>query len=224
MKSRQILFSFIIGSFIVGAAPLFAQTDSSAKKQKDTSAKKNGLLNQMIQNLFTDTTDQRDRDLQRNDFKFQSYENRIIRNIVFEPLEFGVSIVDTSKKNKSFLTRLSDKLHKFSATKTIENNLFFKKNDLVSPFLLGNNERYLRDLPYLQDARIYIQPVGGSKDSVDVIIRTKDVFSLGGSVDFHNSKSLTVGIKDDNIAGWGDRLQINSLYDRQREHPFGLGM
>jgi gas vesicle protein len=224
VKSRQILFSFIIGSFIVGAAPLFAQTDSSAKKQEDTSAKKNGLLNQMIQNLFTDTTDQRDRDLQRNDFKFQRYENRIIRNIVFEPLEFGVSIADTSKKVQNVLTRLSEKLHKFSRTKTIENNLFFKKNDVVSPFLLGNNERYLRDLPYLQDARILIRPVRGSKDSVDVIVRTKDIFSIGGSVEFHNSRSLTLGVKDDNIAGWGDRLQINSLYDRGRDHPFGLGM
>jgi hypothetical protein len=224
VKRRNILLSFVFVFYIAAPAPLYAQEDSVKKQAEDTATKRNGVINKLIQNLFTDTTDQRDLDLQRNDTRFQRYQDRIIRNIVFEPLEFGVSITDTSKKAQNFLTRVSDKLHRFSRTRTIENNLFFKKNDVVSPFLLGNNERYLRDLPYLQDARIYIRPVRGSNDSVDVIIRTKDIFSLGGSVEFHNSKSLTLGVKDDNIAGLGDRLQINSLYDRDREHPFGLGM
>jgi hypothetical protein len=224
VKSRKILLSFVLVIYTAASIPLYAQQDSIKRQAEDTAANKNGVLNKLIQNIFTDTTDQRDLDLQRNDTRFQRYQDRIIRNIVFEPLEFGVSIIDTSKKAQNFLTRASDKLHKFSRTRTIANNLFFKKNDLVSPFLLGNNERYLRDLPYLQDARILIKPVRGSKDSVDVIVRTKDIFSLGGSADLHNSKSITVGIKDDNIAGWGDRLQINSLYDQQREHRFGLGM
>jgi hypothetical protein len=52
----------------------------------------------------------------------------------------------------------------------------------------------------------YIRPVRGSNDSVDVIIRTKDILSLGGSVEFHNSKSLTLGVKDDNIAGLGRQI------------------
>jgi hypothetical protein len=223
VKSRNILFSFLLATGIISSVPAFAQQDSAVQKTEDTATKKNGVLNRLIQNLFTDTTE-RDFDLQRNDARFQRYQDKIIRNIIFEPLEFGVSINDTSRKAQNILTRISDKLHTFSRTRTIENNLFFRRNDAVHPFLLGNNERFLRDLPYLQDARIYIKPVRGTNDSVDVIIRTKDIFSLGGSVDFHNSNSLSVGVKNDNIAGWGDRLQITGLYDRRRDHPFGVGM
>ncbi|WP_332700055.1 hypothetical protein, partial [Halalkalibacter lacteus] len=73
----------------------------------------------------------------------------------------------------------------------VHNNLFFREHDRLSPYLLANNERYLRDLPYMREARILVWPVRVN-DSVDVIVITKDVLSIGGSIAMRNSKSATV--------------------------------
>ncbi len=75
------------------------------------------------------------------------------------------------------------------------------------PYLLADNERHLRDQPYLQDARISIRSSDRSFDSVDITIFTKDVLSIGGSFRMHNSTSVSATIREDNLGGWGDRLQ-----------------
>jgi hypothetical protein len=104
----------------------------------------------------------------------------------------------------------------------VRNNLFFQQNDKVSPYLLGNNERFLRDLPYLRDARILVWPVRNT-DSVDVIVVTKDVLSIGGRIRLRNTKSAIVELKEDNFIGWGDRIEFQALYDGKRRQPFGYG-
>jgi hypothetical protein len=89
--------------------------------------------------------------------------------------------------------------------------------------LLGNNERHLRDLPFLQEARIVVEPVANSLDSVDVIVLTKDVLSIGGSLDIRSAQVAAVQVKEDNFGGWGDRLLAQGLYDQTRFRQFGYG-
>ena len=93
----------------------------------------------------------------------------------------------------------------------------------MSPYILGDNERHLRDLPYLQDARIEVRPIRGTRDSVDVVVFTKDVFSIGGTLRVNNMESAQIAIKEDNAFGWGDRIQVSALYDQKRNEKFGHG-
>jgi hypothetical protein len=95
--------------------------------------------------------------------------------------------------------------------------------DKVFPYLLADNERHLRDQPYLQDARIVIRSSDKSFDSVDITILTKDVLSIGGSFRMHNSTNVSAAIKEDNLGGWGDRLQGSLLFDQQRRQKVGYG-
>ena len=85
-------------------------------------------------------------------------------------------ILQKGFKNK--LTNLANSLHHITKTQVVKNNLFFKKNDALKPYLMADNERFLRQLPYLQDAGFTVVPVPGT-DSVDVIVAVKDVFSSG---------------------------------------------
>lgn len=224
LVSSYIRFFPIVIIFLTVSTFLEAQEDSAKVNTIDSILMKpKGLLGQITQALLTDTTDD-GKDLQRNDLRFQRYEGRFIRNIIVVSPKFGVQTNDTIKGLDKKLTRLANKIHYRSRGWVIRNHLFFKPDDKLSAYKLGNNERYLRDLPFLQEASIYVAGIKGSPDSVDVIVRTKDVLSIGGSITLRNTNSARIEFKEDNLMGWGDRLQFSSLFDHTRTVPFGIGM
>jgi hypothetical protein len=114
-------------------------------------------------------------------------------------------------------------LHHKTNERVIENNLFFRANDTIQPFLLADNERYLRNLPYLYDAKIVVVRLRGNPDSVDVLIRTKDVLSIGGEVYSVDINNTDVAFIEENLGGMGDKLTIKTLFDDSRIKKFGYG-
>ena len=216
-------WEFIIIFFLVGWGPLvYAQSDTEKKPPASSYlARQKGLLYELAKSLLTDTTD--NSELRRNDELFQQYEGRIIRRIQVQTLDFGVSITDTTRFLKNKLITISNKIHQQTRNSVIRNHLFFAENQRVSPFRMADNEKHLRDLSFLQDARIHIEPVVGSSDSVDVIILTKDMLSLGGSLNIHSNESAGITVKEDNLFGWGDHLQLQTFYDLNRDQKFGYG-
>lgn len=203
-------------------ASVFAQTDSVRQNKIDSLLRKpKGLIGKLTHDLLTDSI-KPDVDVQRNDKPFLKYENYIIRNVIIQSLEFGTLTKDTVRRLDKRLARFANNIHYKTRAWAVRNNLFFHPNDKLSPYLLGNNERYLRDLPYIRESRILVWPVRGT-DSVDVIVITKDVLSIGGNVALRNSKSATIEIREDNLLGWGDRIEFQALYDGKRRLPFGYG-
>jgi hypothetical protein len=89
--------------------------------------------------------------------------------------------------------------------------------------LLADNERYLRELVYIKDARIFVELAEGNTDSVDVIVLTKDVFSIGGSLLISSTTEGRGELKEENFLGSGTRLLINGYHDQERFTPNGLG-
>jgi hypothetical protein len=211
--------------FILNQTIGHSQNDSTRENILDSFLlKQKGIIGQLAQNLYADTTDEQvTASLQRNDKRFQRYRNRIIRNITVKRLEFGTPINDTSKSFKNKLTTIADFFHYNTRQYVIKKNLFFKTGDRLLPFLIADNEKHLRDLDYLQDAKITMRPVKGTKDSVDVFVLVKDVLSIGGNFRMHNISSVTVGAKEDDFLGWGDRFSLRMLYDNARHTKFGTG-
>jgi hypothetical protein len=205
---------------------LCAQKDTSLSQNRIDSflSRQKGVWGQLAESLRADTSEDKERDMQRGDKVFQKFNNRIIRIITVQSLDFGISLGDTSKRINNSLTHLANWLHNNTKESVIRNNLFFRPYDKVSSYVLANNERYLRNLPYIQDAKIVIRPVRNHPDSVDVIIFTKDVFSIGGSLRLHSYQTASVSLQDDNIMGWGDQLRFQTLFDRRRHPAFGYGM
>ena len=113
---------------------------------------------------------------------YQPYQGKIIRHIETKQFGFGKSFTDTSKQSRYFGTRFLNSLHHNTRSWQIRNNLFIQENTSLNTYLLSENERYLRSLDYIQDARILVKEVPGSPDSVDLQVITKDLFSITGSV------------------------------------------
>ncbi len=188
-------------------------------------AKKKGLLGKLGKSLSVNNPDPilpADGAV-KNEAPFNPYQGKIIRHIQVQKTGFNKSVNDTSRVVKNIFNDIGDALHTSTAKKTIINNLFFNVGDTLYPYLMADNERFLRELTYLQDARITVQQAFPGSDSVDVTIICKDVFPFGGSLEDGSEKTASFEVNDDNLFGTGNRIQIRNLFDDNRRPHYGIG-
>ncbi len=148
---------------------------------------------------------------------------KVIRHIKIVRLGFERDINDTTKYNNNFANIAANAFHKKTKGNVIANNLFFDAGDRLNPYLMADNEKFLRDQPYLQDALITIDTIPGNKYMVDVNVIVKDVFSIGGAIDMGSTKLYRIEAKEENLKGTGSRLLLTALYDGDRKPKMGFG-
>ena len=197
---------------------LYAQ---ETKEVKDTFflAKKKGLLGKLGKSLNTEPGNDVLPIKIVNPFIIQT--GKIIRNIRMVRLGFERNINDTTIIKYNLGVIVANGLHKKTTFKIINNNLFFKEGDKVHPYLLADNERHLREQVYIQDARILIDSIQGTADSVDVVVITKDVFPVGGAADIGGPTQIAIQVKNENLGGTGSRLSLSTMFDKDRNPKFG---
>jgi hypothetical protein len=212
-------FLFII-VLLISAHNIYAQETIDSTKDEFFLAGKKGLLGKLGKSVSTGA--EIDNEPIKNNTSFTKYAGFPITKIYIQQLSFGASVNDTNWMKKNFVTRFADRLHIQTKKRIIRNNLFFKEGDAVFPYLLADNERHLREQLFLQDARIVLQPTKDGQ-SVEAFIITKDVFSLGGSIDMSSSESGKLNIQEENFLGIGDKLEASLLYDQSRLQKTGFG-
>ena len=156
----------------------------------------------------------------RSEAAFMPYEGKIIRNILIRHIDFQRTVYDTTKNIKNTITRIANKLHSTSKEWVIKDNLFIRENKALNPYKMADNERHLRDLDFLLEAKFYVIPLKKSSDSVDIVVLTRDVFSLGGTINPANPSRTRFRLYDANLGGWGQRLQFNGLIEPDRDPNF----
>ncbi len=104
----------------------------------------------------------------------------------------------------------------------IKNNLIFKKGDKLSPRILAENERIIRSLPYMKDCKIVIRPNFMYSDSIDIEIRTRDIWSLIVKGSLENSKKYNFGLSEYNFFGLGNQFQMSSYIDHDWEKRYAF--
>lgn len=160
----------------------------------------------------------------KNEDEFLPFKGKIIRNIIIQKIGFNKSVHDTANDNTSFLGKLGDALHTSTKERIIRNNLFFSEGDSLYPNLMADNDKFIRDLSFLQDAKIRVDASNIYPDSVDIIVSAKDVFPIGGSLGEASTDMASFEFNDDNLFGTGNRIQIQNLIDTKRSPSYGLGV
>ncbi len=154
---------------------------------------------------------------------FLQYRGKVIRSIETVRLGFEYDINDTTHIKNNFGITVAKVFHKNTSDKVIKKNLFFREGDILFPYLLADNERYLRDLVYIKDARILVALAESSDDSVDVIVLTKDVFSIGGRLSISSKDKGRVELREENLLGSGSRILISGYYENPRSPNNAVG-
>lgn len=215
MEYKLLLILFIVSSPLIS----MCQKDSIVKK-----IEKRNFINNLINNFRHDTSEVNSaNDLKRNDERYAPYSGLIIRYIYIKKLPFGTPFNENGKKINNVLISIANTLHHLTKTDVIGKNLFYKENDTINPFIMADNERFLRQLPYVQDAEFAVVPVSLISDSADIIVSVKDVFSLGGSIGSLGLKKSQVEAREDNFSGSGNAAVLYGLYDVSRNNKLSLG-
>jgi hypothetical protein len=197
-----------------------AAQDNPAREDTFFLAKKKGLLGRFGKSISRTPPDEAP---VRVENVFLNYKGKIIRSVETIRLGFEYDFDDTCQIKDNFGIRVGKLFHKNSTDKLIRRNLFFNEGDKLSPYLLADNERYLRDLVYIKDARILVEFAEGSTDSVDVVVLTKDVFSIGGKLNISSKDRGRIEVREENFMGSGNRILISSYYENPRSPKSGIG-
>jgi hypothetical protein len=159
----------------------------------------------------------------KSEAPFRPYDGKVIRHIYIRGYGFEQTFPDTSRRLEYFGTQLLNKLHRKTRDWVIRDALFVKENTLVDAYKLADNERLIRSLNYIQDARILVTSLPDSPDSVDLVVVVKDLFSLSGSIGAlgYPPFSSRVTISEANFLGMGQRIQGGMNLEQARSPNFG---
>jgi hypothetical protein len=153
---------------------------------------------------------------------FLPYGGRYIRDIHYTKLEpFGPSLRDTSGLPSTNIEQFGNDLHRLTQDRVLKNHLLLREGELVDPNKLADNERIIRKLPFIEDARIYILEDSIASDSVDILVLTKDNFSIGLGGELLDYNAGRLNIFEKNLFGLGHELHLIFHWDGERSPWLG---
>jgi hypothetical protein len=145
---------------------------------------------------------------------FEAYQGKIIRNIVVKVLPpFGASVYDTGKMAVTGVGKALNSVHINTRKYVIRRNLLVKNGDRIDPAFLADNERVLRNMSSIDNARIIVVQDRPDSDSVDLLVVVKDVWSIGIDIPMITMQHVRVRLYDGNFLGLGDRLSTMMSMD-----------
>ena len=158
-----------------------------------------------------------------SDAGYKAHSGMRIRSIKVQKVNvFGGNINNPSLSDPKKIEDVLNRTHFNTTEKIIRNNLLFAVNDTISPLTLSDNERILRQLPFINEARIIVIPV--SAYEADIMVLTKDVYSLGGDFSFQGFKKGSISVFDKNIFGIGHEIGFEIPYDAEKINSPGFGV
>ncbi|HEX3007429.1 MAG TPA: hypothetical protein VHO90_07415, partial [Bacteroidales bacterium] len=196
------------------AGNFYDRIDSGAQYSRLTRELRNILLTHNRPNVSIDKES-----TEKSEANFTPHQNKIIRNISFEQLNaFGPTVNDTAHYPLNWIERTGNKLHFKTKEYLLRNNLIIKEGEPLDPLKLADNERLLREAPYLHDAKIFVKETTPESDSVDIYIVVKDVWSTAFDLKLDNLYGGNFSLWDKNIFGFGHEIE-NTMYWNGKESP-----
>lgn len=138
---------------------------------------------------------------------YSAFEGKFIRNIDIVTLDpFGYSATDTAVAKQNFFYKAGNNIHISTQTMAIRNLLVFRKNQPFNTLRVKESERLIRSQKYVHEVFFRVVPAGLKSDSVDILIRELDAWSIIPQGSVSNSR-LKFSLTDKNIVGSGHELQ-----------------
>lgn len=154
---------------------------------------------------------------------FVPYEDLRITNIRIKHVDIiEGSVNDTSRIAASEVALLANKLHIKTWNSVISNNLIIRKGDRINSFTLADNERILRRLRFIEDAKIYVKPIGKNEAEVYIVVKDRLSWGLDGEVNDLNVYRATLFNR--NIGGWGKYAAASWFYNENTDPLHGYDL
>jgi len=206
---RLFIVIYLFGQFLF-APTVYAQTNLIEKAKKAITGKAASMTDSTKTKLLNQIR------------TLNSYAGKRINSITIEQHDFLTSIDSKDSKMKDLFSKIGNRLQSNSNTRAIRENLFFSEWNIFDPSIIAYNEKWLRDLSYIQDAKITAIVTPYDTNQVDIIVVTKDLFNYGGEVLIHNN-GYSAKINNINLFGTGNSIQLIQNFENQRTPKSGWG-
>lgn len=138
---------------------------------------------------------------------FEPYEGRTIGTI-------SIGRDQVFDEDGNWFERTGNKTHVLTRERVIRRDLLFKAGDKLDAQLLVRNKQLLRSRPYISDAWVELVPDPQDSTRVDVVVRTRDSWTISADMRISGESRTMVGLYDANIFGTGNKLAIKSHFNR----------
>jgi hypothetical protein len=209
-----IWFFVLIISAYASAQENPVKTDSThLYKNIEAYSKRNKFNNFMYRLIFKPVSIISKKEIKKNNYKkliqkpYSTFQGKIIRKIDIVTLDpFGFSANDTASAQQTRLTKVGNELHIKTQSIAIRNLLLIHKNEPFNSFYVKESERLIRNQKFVHDVYFYVTSSSPKSDSVDIIIRELDNWSIDGEV-IISTTHANVGLSDKNFLGMGHEFQ-----------------
>lgn len=218
IRSIVILIFFLSGFFFLNAQEkkdsLYYKIEEFSDKRKVTK-----FLHRFIFRREADSASVKSR---TEKLPQEAYNKRYIRNIRIETIDpFGYDSKDQKEKLKWY-DWFTDHLHSTTRTSTVNNYLLFKEGEEYNAQKLYESERLLRTMPFINRVNISVADDASSKDSIDVVVKVLDSWSLKPRVSYSGSK-IGLGVTEENVLGLGHTFDFLYRNDSKEKQDYVLG-
>jgi hypothetical protein len=207
------------------AQPAPADSAAADSAQVVHTTSENWVVSNLRRLFFLRTQrDASDDVVDRADMRYVPWRGRYIREIHIAKIGVFGEMMDGApgpSADANWLNRAGEGLHLNTRDRVIRQQLLFDPGEPLDPFDLSDSERILRELPYIEDARIFVETIEATADSVDIVVTTRDRWSIGVYMSFDDTDDYEVGVFERNLAGSGIRVQGTYLANHAQEPPNG---
>jgi hypothetical protein len=229
MKPSSCIILFVLSSFICISDNICAQEDTTIHSLRDSTfilRSKKGLLKKLGDAIWIESQQyelQTNAAVIKNESRFEKFRGKIINQIQVNSVVYTTPFEDTLIKGNKIKQAVQEALYNSTTNKTMIKNLFFSIGDTLYPYLIADNEKFLREITFIQDAQIFAVDDPIDNNGVIIYVQWKDVFPIGGSANIGSLQSFSAEINHNNFLGLGDKIQFKTLYDLDRRPLAGTG-
>ena len=146
----------------------------------------------------------------------QPYAGKTVGDIVIErQLPFD--------SDGNWLERTGNKAHMLTRERVVRRDLLFKPGDKFDPQLAVRNKQLLRSRPYISDTEFIIVPDTLDTTRINLVIRTRDSWTISVDAGIHSQGRTMLGLSDANILGTGNTLKFKTNFSR-KDFSYGGNM
>ncbi len=186
-------------------------------------AHKKGFIGWVAQSIITQPPPEHRRII-NTAAPFEAFKGYRIRNIYIDQEDWRQYKDPSLYKLQNFLIGIGNHLHVSTRKYTIKTYLLFHEGDTIEPYILADNLRIFRSVPFLQNQFFLVAPVHDIDREVDVYIISKDNYSLGADIGISSQNSGEIKVHEDNVAGVGIRFDANMLVDLTRREKVAFSV
>ena len=148
----------------------------------------------------------------RTEDQYMEYGGRFIRRIDIARLP----LFNTETVVPGGILKLGNAVHIDTRTRVIRGYVLMKEGSPLDPYVLADTERILRSTPFIQDATIVVIPVEQAADSVDLLVVTQDLWSIGATASVRGVGMYKFKLFERNFLGLGQVIETEFDVGRGR--------